>query len=329
MPANTLKRLLITPGEPAGIGPDILLNAIQQNWSVEIVAVCDPNLLVQRAAQLNLPLTYHLTDLTTPPTPAVSGELKIYPVSLATPVTPGKLRRENVHYVLETLSIASKACLNNPKTHALVTGPVHKGILNEAGIPFTGHTEFLAKISRCKKTVMLFVVDQLKVALATTHLPLKDVTTAITKDNLLATLEVLRTALITRFNILNPRIGVSGVNPHAGENGYLGREEIDIITPLLDSLREKNWQIAGPLPADTLFTPNKLAQFDAILAMYHDQALPVVKYLGFDRAVNVTLGLPFIRTSVDHGTALEVAGTMNANPGSLIEAMKLAAILLK
>lgn len=319
-----MKRILITPGEPAGIGPDILIKAIQQSWSCELVAIADPELLETRAATLQLPFAYALTDLKEVVSPNPPGSIKIYPVSLKATNTAGTLNVKNAAYVLETLEVAAKYSLSHKESSALVTGPVHKAIMNEAGIPFTGHTEWLAQMAEVAHTVMLFVVEKLKVALATTHLPLHAVPAAITRDSLLATLTVLQSALSTAFKLTSPRIGVTGLNPHAGENGYLGREEIDIIAPVIHGLKHHGWQITGPLPADTIFTQSMLPQFDAILAMYHDQALPLIKYMGFEQAVNVTLGLPFIRTSVDHGTALTIAGTNQANAGSLIKAIALA-----
>lgn len=319
-----MKRILITPGEPAGIGPDVLIKALQQSWPCELIAVADPDLLTTRAHELNLPFSYQLTDLKHAASCNQPGSIKIYPVTLATPSNAQTLDVKNAPYVIETLRIATDYCLTDTNA-ALVTGPVHKAIINQAGIPFTGHTEWLAHATHVTRTVMLFVVDQLKVALATTHLPLNDVPAAITQENLRTVLSIMQKALITQFGIKNPRIGICGLNPHAGENGYLGREEIDIMMPIIQALRKTGMTLSDPLPADTLFTPEKINTFDMILAMYHDQALPIVKYLGFDRAVNVTLGLPFIRTSVDHGTALDIAGTGLANAGSLIHAITLAA----
>lgn len=324
---SAIKRILITPGEPAGIGPDILIRAIQQPWACELIAVADPLLLTERATQLQLPFTYQLTDLNNPPSANLPGQLKIMPVPLHTPVTARKLQVENAPYVIKTLEVATDYCLANPHT-ALVTGPVQKSILNKAGIPFTGHTEWLAMRAQVLQTVMLFVVAQLKVALATTHLPLKQVPAAITQERLTSVITILQRALSTDFACVSPTIGICGLNPHAGENGYLGREEIDVITPALDALRTQHgWQLEGPLPADTIFIKDNTKKFDAILAMYHDQALPLIKYLGFEEAVNVTLGLPFMRTSVDHGTALDLAGTGKAHAGSLIQAITLAAQL--
>lgn len=328
MSETNISRIIITPGEPAGIGPDILIHAMQLAFPCELIAVADPLLLAERAKLLDLPFSFQLTDLTESASTHLPGCIKMLPVTLQAPVIPGELNVKNAPYVMETLRQAANICLND-NSNALVTGPVHKAIMNEAGIPFTGHTEFLAQMAHSPETVMLFVVDQLKVALVTTHLPLKSVPQAITYEKVEMILLLLQQALINQFHISSPRIGVCGLNPHAGEGGYLGREEIDILNPLITKCRQNNWKIEGPLPADTIFTQAKLAQFDAILAMYHDQALPVVKYLGFGQAVNVTLGLPFIRTSVDHGTALELAGTKHAHPGSLIKAIELAGHLLQ
>lgn len=324
-------RLIITPGEPAGIGPDISIQLAQQAWDAELVVIADPDLLKQRAKQLNLPLALIECDLnqqTFTKEPHKVGTLKIIPVKLPTHVEAGKLNVNHSAYVLQTLELAADLCTQK-RANAIVTGPVHKGIINEAGFAFTGHTEFFAQYCNIPLTVMLFVVDQLKVALATTHVPLANVSQTITQDLLRSTLSILNKSLQQHFHLNAPRILVCGLNPHAGEGGYLGREEIDIISPVLNALRTQNYLIEGPLPADTIFTPPYLQRADAILAMYHDQALPLVKYLGFGHAVNVTLGLPFVRTSVDHGTALDVAGTKQADAGSMIAAVKLAISLAR
>lgn len=318
-----IKRILITPGEPAGIGPDIAIQIAQLSWAAELVVIADPDLLEQRAALLDLPLKLQVCDLDQPAKKQVAETLNVLPVKLNNAVEPGKLNPANADYVLRTLQLASQYCLDK-QASAIVTGPVHKSIINEAGIEFSGHTEFFAKMCGVPHTVMLFVVDQLQVALATTHLPLAKVPKAITKERLRLTLSILQAELKRQFHIAAPRILVCGLNPHAGEGGYLGREEIEVITPLLNELREENYIISGPLPADTIFTPKNLQQADVVLAMYHDQALPLVKYLGFGHAVNVTLGLPFVRTSVDHGTAIDMAGTKAADPGSLAAALNLA-----
>lgn len=317
------KRLLVTPGEPAGIGPDITVQVAQQSWDADLTVIADPDMLRARAKQLKLPLDIIECDADSHVVMHQPGTLRVIPVKLNQAATPGKLNPANASYVMKTLEMAAESCTKNNST--VVTGPVHKGILNQAGIAFTGHTEFFAQMSATRHTVMLFVIDKLKVALLTTHLPLASVPAAVTAERLRLTLSILHAGLEQDFHIANPAILICGLNPHAGENGYLGREEIDVITPVLEELRQqKHWKLEGPLPADTAFTPGHLQHADAILAMYHDQALPVVKHIGFDRAVNVTLGLPFIRTSVDHGTALDIAGTGKADAGSMKAAITLA-----
>lgn len=324
--ANTIKRILLTPGEPAGIGPDITVQIAQSHWPSELVVIADPQLLADRAKQLHVPLDLITIHPESAPTAHLPGTLKIIPVSLPAPVLPGQLVKQNATYVISTLEKATQLCQEKTAT-AIVTGPVNKAILNEAGIAFSGHTEFFAHVCRVPHTVMLFVVDQLKIALVTTHLPLAEVPSAITKKRLELTLSILNESLKHTFGIAHPRILVCGLNPHAGEGGYLGREEIDIISPVVKAWREQGNAIDGPLSADTIFTPKYLENADAILAMFHDQALPLIKYLGFGHAVNVTLGLPFIRTSVDHGTALDVAGTGRADAGSMHAAIQLACAL--
>lgn len=319
----TLPRIVITPGEPAGIGPDVLIQIAQQPFAADLIAIADPRLLQERASQLQLSLQLQTADLTLPSSLHQPGTLKIIPIALSADVIPGKLQQDNAQYVVNTLELATRLCLEK-KVSALVTGPVHKAHLNQSGIPFVGHTEFLAERCHCNKAVMLFVVDQIKVAILTIHIPLANVPAQVTQDNLMETLRIVDNDLKEKFRIPSPKILVSGLNPHAGENGYLGREEIDIIAPTIQRLRQENRDIIGPLPADTIFTQELLQSADAILAMYHDQALPVIKYMGFDRAINVTLGLPIIRTSVDHGTALSLAGTGKAHPGSLNAAIQLA-----
>jgi len=308
-------RILITPGEPTGIGPDILLMAAMQNWPAEIIAICDPDLLSARANLLNLSINFDFFNSDQPTKTHQAGRLKILPVQ--------QNKLNTAEYVINCLKTATELC-QKKIAHSLVTGPVHKGIINAAGINFTGHTEYLAQLTNSLHPVMLFVTSEIRVALATTHLPLSEVPKAITQERLIAILSVLNDDLIKRFEIKNPRLLVCGLNPHAGEDGYLGREEIDIITPALNKLRQKGLNIIGPVAADTAFIPKQTKNIDAILAMYHDQALPIVKYIGFGNAVNVTLGLPFIRTSVDHGVAIDIAGTGKADPSSLIAAIKLA-----
>ncbi|MBD2814717.1 4-hydroxythreonine-4-phosphate dehydrogenase PdxA [Xenorhabdus sp. Flor] len=317
------KPIIITPGEPAGVGPDLVIALAQFEWPIQLVVCADPELMLSRARQLNLPLQLQSYSPEHPSSSQAAGTLTILPVSLHTPAIAGELNRENGSYVTETLTKACDGCLNG-EFSALVTGPVHKGVINDAGIAFTGHTEFFADLSQCSKVVMMLATEELRVALATTHLPILDVPKAITYDSLREVVTILNHDLKTKFGIQRPHIYVCGLNPHAGEGGHMGREEIDVIIPALDSLREEGIWLEGPLPADTLFQAKYLDHADAVLSMYHDQGLPVLKYQGFGRAVNITLGLPFIRTSVDHGTALELAGTGQADVGSFITALNLA-----
>jgi len=316
--------LLITPGEPAGIGPDLVVQLAGENWSADWVVVADPELLTERAKQLNLSLRLKVVTLSTLREACEKDEVKILPVRLGASVAPGQLNPANADYVLETLKLATDLCLQK-KAKALVTGPVHKGVINQAGIPFTGHTEFLQQRCASEQVVMLLATANLRVALVTTHLPLREVADAITAERIIRVVRILHQDLQARFGYSQPRILVCGLNPHAGEGGHLGREEIEIIEPALDKLREEGIQLIGPLPADTLFTEKTLLQGDAVLAMYHDQGLPVLKHKGFGQAANITLGLPIIRTSVDHGTALELAGTGTADTGSLKTALNYAA----
>lgn len=319
----TCLRLALTPGEPAGIGPDITLQLACQQREYELVAVADPELLAQRARQRGLALALESYDPGQPPAPGVPGALKVLPLKTRAPVTPGHLSAANGAYVLDCLRRSVAGCLQG-EFAALVTGPVHKGIINQAGIAFSGHTEFLAALCDCRQVVMMLTAPGLRVALATTHLPLREVSDAITRPGLEGTLRILHHDLNQRFGISKPRILVCGLNPHAGEGGHLGREEIEIIEPVLEALRARGMQLFGPLPADTLFVPHHLAKADAVLAMYHDQGLPVLKHLGFGQAVNITLGLPIIRTSVDHGTALDLAGSGPVDSGSLQAAVRTA-----
>ncbi len=315
-------RLALTPGEPAGIGPDLTVRLAQERLDAELVAVADPDLLLARARTLGLPLRLLDFRLERAGEPAPAGSLRVRPVALGTPAMPGRLDVRNAPYVLATLAAACDGCLAGT-FDALVTGPVHKGVLNDAGIRFTGHTEFLAE--RCgAEPVMLLATPGLRVALATTHLPLSQVSTAIDAPRLTRVIEILYGDLVRRFHIARPRILVCGLNPHAGEGGHLGREEIEVIAPVLSALRQRGWDLVGPLPADTAFVPERLHDADAVLAMYHDQGLPVLKHLGFGQAANITLGLPIVRTSVDHGTALDLAGTDRADLGSLRTAIAVA-----
>jgi 4-hydroxythreonine-4-phosphate dehydrogenase len=322
-PDSGIPRLLVTPGEPAGIGPDLLISLAQQAWTAELVAVCDPALLEARARQLGLPLRLTEVDLDAPATPHRPGHLGVLPVALAQPATPGRLDPRNAGYVLQTLRLAARACLDG-HAQALVTGPVQKSVINDAGIAFSGHTEFLAELCAAPTPVMMLLAGRLRVALATTHLPLAAVPRALSAPHLDAVLRVLDADLRRRFGLATPHILVCGLNPHAGEGGHLGREELDIIQPVCAALRAQGLHLSGPLPADTLFLPQRLEGADAVLAMYHDQGLPVLKYAGFGEAVNLTLGLPILRTSVDHGTALELAGSGQAQAGSLRAALQLA-----
>lgn len=313
-------RLAITTGEPAGIGPDICLAAQQLQQTHQLILIGDEQLLKDRAAALGLPAELPHFD---PQAEAVAGVF-LHPVALTKPVTPGQLDDENSRYVLETLKTAVQGCLDGLWS-GMVTAPVHKGIINQAGIPFTGHTEYFRDYCGCDEVVMMLATTDLKVALVTTHLPLKDVAAACTSERIQRVTRILNHDLKTKFGIAQPRILVAGLNPHAGEDGHLGREELDVIIPALNTLRDEGLVLDGPLPADTLFTPKYLDHADAALAMYHDQGLPVLKFHGFGRAANITLGLPVIRTSVDHGTALTLAGTGNADPGSLLTAIEVAA----
>lgn len=320
---NLNNRIVITPGEPAGVGPDLVVALAQQDWPVELVVCADPALLLARASQLNLPLKLREYQQDKPAVAQLAGTLTILPVKIAAEVVPGQLDVKNSHYVLRTLAKACDGAISG-EFSALVTGPVQKSIINDAGIPFIGHTEFFADRSHCSRVVMMLATEELRVALATTHLPLLAVPGAITQASLHEVISILDNDLKTKFGISQPQIYVCGLNPHAGEGGHMGHEEIDTIIPALDALRRQGINLIGPLPADTLFQPKYLQHADAVLAMYHDQGLPVLKYQGFGRAVNITLGLPFIRTSVDHGTALELAATGTADVGSFITALNLA-----
>jgi 4-hydroxythreonine-4-phosphate dehydrogenase len=322
LPDTTL-RIALTPGEPAGIGPDLCLQLASHNRDVELVAICDPSLLQARAKTLHIPITCRVLKDGTTPVTTRAGELDVLPVPLKTPSLCGCPDPANARYVLDTLDRAISGCLDGTFT-AMVTGPVNKAVINEAGIPFSGHTEYLASATRAGDVVMLLSTPGLRVALATTHVPLSAVSALITPQRLTVVLRILHAGLSKNFGIEHPVISVCGLNPHAGEGGHLGREEIDSIIPALQALRAEGLRLIGPLAADTAFTPDRLREADAVLAMYHDQGLPVLKHLGFGRAVNITLGLPIIRTSVDHGTALELAGTGRGDGGSLQAAIQTA-----
>ncbi|MEQ8857222.1 MAG: 4-hydroxythreonine-4-phosphate dehydrogenase PdxA [Pseudomonadales bacterium] len=315
--------LAVTPGEPAGVGPDLVVTLASRARDVDWVAVADPDLLVARASALGLELSVD-TDLDRPARSA--GCLSVVPVALRAPAVAGRLDPVNARYVLETLETAADGCLSG-RFRGMVTGPVQKSVINDAGVAFSGHTEFLCERAGAADVLMLLVAGGLRVALATTHLALRAVPDAITSELLERRLGLLIDGLRRRFGIDRPRILVAGLNPHAGESGYLGREEIEVIGPVCEAARRAGAAVRGPLPADTLFTPELLAGADAVLAMYHDQGLPVLKHVGFGEAVNVTLGLPFIRTSVDHGTALDIAGSGRARVGSLQAALALAGAL--
>ncbi len=320
--AHSLPTLAVTAGEPAGIGPDLCVLLAQQKLPARIVVIADKTLLAERAMMLKKKI--NLVNFTPGRVNThASGSLLVLHEPLAKPVVPGKPDIANSGYVLRTLQQAVRGCLEK-HFDAMVTAPLHKSVINDAGIPFTGHTEYLAQQTATRHVVMLLTGGGLRVALATTHLALKDVPTALSRDGLERSLRILQHDLVMRFGIVAPRILVAGLNPHAGESGYLGNEEKQVIVPVVKKLRNEGFDIQGPLPADTLFTHERLKSCDCVLAMYHDQGLPVLKYASFGSGVNVTLGLPIIRTSVDHGTALELAGTGKIDSGSLLAAIKLA-----
>lgn len=327
-----LPRIVVTAGEPAGIGPDLCIMLAEQTLNAELVVIADIEMLKARAQALKRPLHIVTYDVNVRQQHLGNGSLTVMHQAIAQPVVAGQLNANNSPYVLETLKIATAGCINT-EFDAMVTAPVHKGIINDAGIAFSGHTEFLAELTDTKQVVMMLVsshqADSMRVALATTHLALKEVPDAITKHSLETTIRILHHDLVHQFGIKNPRVLVAGLNPHAGEDGYLGREEIDVINPVLAKLRHEGMNLIGALPADTLFAKHHLKHADAVLAMYHDQGLPVLKHASFGEGVNVTLGLPIIRTSVDHGTALDLAGTGNIEIGSLLAAIELAIQLSK
>jgi 4-hydroxythreonine-4-phosphate dehydrogenase len=316
-------RIAITPGEPAGIGPDLLIMLAQHDWPAQLVAICDPQLLVERAKALNLQLSIHNYDASQPATAQQAGTITVLPVALNEACLAGQLNSANGSYVVETLKLACEGNISG-EFNAIVTGPVHKGLINQSGIPFSGHTEYFAQQANCSDVVMMLATEGLRVALVTTHIPLAYVAKAITHERIIKVTSILHQDLISKFGIKNPKIYVCGINPHAGEDGHLGREEIDTLTPALEELRERGMDLIGPLPADTIFQEKYLSDADAVLSMYHGQGLPVLKYKGFGSSVNITLGLPFIRTSVDHGTAVELAGKGQADPGSFTQAIKTA-----
>jgi len=320
-------RIAVTSGEPAGVGPELCLTLAARELDCELVCLADTALLAERARLTGSGATLNPYVRDARRTAARErhrpGTLLVEQHALRAPSKPGRLDAHNVPYVLALLDRAIAGALAG-EFDAIVTAPVHKGIINDAGVAFPGHTEYIAERARSPRPVMMLTAGALRVALATTHLPLKAVSAAITVQSLCETVTVLAHDLESRFRIRSPRIAVCGLNPHAGESGYLGEEELEVIGPAIEKLKSQGIDVHGPLPADTVFVPRLLGAFDAVLAMYHDQGLPVVKHAAFDRAVNVTLGLPFVRTSVDHGTALDLAGTGKADPGSLTAAVELA-----
>ncbi len=334
---NSIARLAVTTGEPAGIGPDLVIALASEKQSyqekAQLIVIADKKMMQQRAEQLKLVVNFIDYDINKETCPNKVGEITILDTPCPAPVISGKLEANNSEYVLKTLKIAAlgsyQICSDTTNSNiiefdGMVTAPLHKGIINDAGIPFTGHTEFLAQLTHAELPVMMLAADSLRVALATTHLPLKDVSAAITQGSLRQVIRIMNHDLINKFGIKHPHILICGLNPHAGEGGHLGMEEIETIEPIIDTLKQEGLNLTGPLPADTLFTPKYLEKADAVLAMYHDQGLPVLKHIGFGHAVNITLGLPIIRTSVDHGTALDLAGTGKASSGSMVAAINTA-----
>lgn len=316
-------RIVITSGEPAGIGPDACVSLAQSAWEADLVVAADMNLLAATAASLELPLRLNAYDPSRPAHSHQAGTLDVMHIPTAVPVIAGKLDSANAAYVIEMLDRACDGC-SNGEFAAMVTAPVQKSTLMDAGFKFSGHTEYLAERTRSALPVMMLLDDTLRVALVTTHLALADVPKAITRERLRATLRIVNMDVERHFNLSTPRIAVLGLNPHAGEGGHLGREEIEVITPVIEELRAEGLDLRGPVPADTAFTPTFLKGVDVIVAMYHDQGLPVIKHVAFGSAVNMTLGLPILRTSVDHGTALSLARSGKADTGSLRAALALA-----
>ena len=322
---NSILRIAITSGEPAGIGPDLVAQLAQSDWRHQIIVIADPDLIASRANQLNLELKIKPFDQYAPARSQKAGELHVLAEHLSEPCKAGILNSHNSRYVLNTLHRAVQGCQSRV-FDALVTAPINKAAINDAGINFSGHTEFLAEQTHTRQVVMMLATDEMKVALATTHLPLREVPSAITKKLLTGVINIVHDELQQKYGLESPRIAVLGLNPHAGESGHLGREEINTIIPCIETLRSQNSiNLIGPLPADTAFNSKVLDKVDVVVAMYHDQGLPIIKYSSFGKAVNVTLGLPIIRTSVDHGTALELAGKGGADSGSLLYALDYAA----
>ena len=328
MSYQKLPRILVTAGEPAGIGPELCLQLAGPHADCEIIVVADQQLLQERAQLLGIDIDIcaYSHEQVSDSSPLQNKQLKVWHTPLASPSVAGTLNTDNAAYVLNSLDLACDACLNG-SAHAMVTAPVHKAVINHAGTPFSGHTEHLQQRCSQDKVVMMLACQAMRVALVTTHLPLSEVATAITPATLQQVIRILQQQLQTKFATPKPVIYVCGLNPHAGEDGHLGREELDIIIPTLEGLRQEGINLIGPLPADTLFNQDNLDHADCVLAMYHDQGLPVLKYAGFGAAVNITLGLPIIRTSVDHGTALDLAGTGKASASSLLEAIQQAKLM--
>lgn len=322
-----IPRIAVSPGEPAGIGPDLCVLLADTKFDCQIICFCDPELLWSRADKLGLSIDMHRVDFNRPALQSKPGVLHYMPIDSNCLYQSGQLNSSNAGYVLDVLTQATLACQQN-LCAALVTGPIHKGIINQAGVEFSGHTEYLGEL--CNATpLMMLASPVMRVALLTTHVPLIDVPGLVTAQRLNSVLNILHHDLKTQFGIDQPRIIVCGLNPHAGEGGHMGREEVEIIEPTLQQLREQGMTLIGPLPADTVFTPKQLEQCDAVLAIYHDQGLPALKQTGFGQAVNITLGLPIIRTSVDHGTALDLAGTGKVDTGSMQAAIEFAAELAR
>lgn len=317
---DALPHLVLTPGEPAGIGPDLALELSARDLSAALTVIADPSMLAQRAEQLGIDCELRTDAGIGKHQP---GGLHVLPVTLSVNNAAGELNPKNAEYVLLCLDRAVSGCLSG-EFSALVTGPVHKGVINDAGQRFSGHTEYLAQKTGSSLPVMMLASGDLKVTLVTTHLPLKQVASAITRERVTDVLGIVHNDLQKKFSIPKPRISVCGLNPHAGESGHMGTEEIDVLIPVIKSLKKQGMDITGPLPADTAFIPSQLENTDVVVAMYHDQGLPVIKHQGFGGVVNVTLGLPIVRTSVDHGTALDLAGTGQASADSLVAAVNLA-----
>lgn len=323
--SNDVVRLGLTIGEPAGIGPDLVVRAVQTAQSDrQLIAIGDPSVLQARADMLGMPLQLTPFDAAQPARSNAAAELFVSTVKVAEPVVAGCLNPNNGGYVLATLDRAVQLCQGGD-IDAMVTAPVHKGVINEAGVAFSGHTEYLAEATGTDKVVMMLATEGLRVALATTHIPLAEVASAINHAELTQVLRIVDAQMKRDFALPAPRVLVCGLNPHAGEGGHIGREEIDVINPVIAALQGEGMNISGPYPADTVFTPKHMAHADVIVAMYHDQGLPVLKYKGFGAAVNITLGLPIIRTSVDHGTALDLAGSDGVDSGSMAVALDVAA----